>query len=238
MGGRYGSRSTKRHRNGRWKRGFQPRRSPSFPSPRLILDRAGSAPQFCTLQSAFLSVITVESLHIYPLKSARGTAVHRLDLDARGPRGDRRWMLVDHTGRFLSLREVPRLAFVTADLTDTGLRISVRDGRSVDVAIPEQGSGAQWIEGQVWSDRCRVVLADDAAALWLSAFLAVPCRLAYLPDDADGPRADKYGAFGGQPRQTALTDGAPVLLTSTDSLADLNHSQAPLPDAGFAPMWW
>ena len=40
----------------------------------------------------------VSELWIYPIKSCRGVCVDALDLGDRGPRGDRRWMLVDENG--------------------------------------------------------------------------------------------------------------------------------------------
>ncbi len=47
----------------------------------------------------------LSDLHVYPIKSCGGIAV-----DERGLRHDRRWMLVDETGGFISQRELPRMA--------------------------------------------------------------------------------------------------------------------------------
>ena len=52
---------------------------------------------------------TLDSLHVYPLKSARGIDLDRATLAATGLAGDRRWMLVSAAGRFLTQREHPQL---------------------------------------------------------------------------------------------------------------------------------
>jgi uncharacterized protein YcbX len=41
---------------------------------------------------------------IYPVKSARGITVPSANMESRGLQGDRRWMLVDGNGRFVSQR--------------------------------------------------------------------------------------------------------------------------------------
>ena len=43
----------------------------------------------------------LSSLHRYPLKSAAGLAVETLEVLARGPRHDRRWLVVDADGHFV-----------------------------------------------------------------------------------------------------------------------------------------
>jgi uncharacterized protein YcbX len=159
-----------------------------------------------------------------------------MELDARGPRGDRRWMLVDPEGAFLSLRDVPRLCFVEAFLTGDGLRLEAPGVGARHVSRPEAADGARWIPVRVWDGTCRVLEADAGTSGWLSDALGVSCRLVYLPDDEAGPAADAYGEFAGRRREVALSDGAPLLLTSEASLADLNaRLAAPVPMYRFRP---
>ena len=66
----------------------------------------------------------VESLHIYPVKGLRGVNPDSAVLEPRGFAQDRRWMLVDETGRFLTQREHPKLATLEAQATADGLRIA------------------------------------------------------------------------------------------------------------------
>lgn len=179
--------------------------------------------------------ITLTGLTLYPLKGALGVPVDSVELDERGPVGDRRWMLIDASDRFLSLREVARLCFVRAEARPGGLRLTAPGMDPVDVDAPEPGRGGA-VTARVWSGPCEVLEADGTASAQLSAFLGIACRLVYQSPDAAGPDAARYGPFGGQPRRIALTDGAPLLLASESSLADLNaRLSEPVPMYRFRP---
>src|SRR6202012_3939672 len=52
------------------------------------------------------------SLHIYPVKGCRGLDLSQSDVEPWGLAGDRRWLLVDQDGRFVSQREHAELARV------------------------------------------------------------------------------------------------------------------------------
>ena len=66
----------------------------------------------------------LSALHLYPLKSAAGLAVEALDILPRGPRHDRRWMVVDAAGRFVTARQVSEMVLIRAEATGDGLRLS------------------------------------------------------------------------------------------------------------------
>ena len=65
---------------------------------------------------------TVASLFVYPVKSCRGIALSTALLTERGIAHDREWLIVDEGGRFITQREVPRLALLVPALSDTALR--------------------------------------------------------------------------------------------------------------------
>ncbi|MFN0034365.1 MAG: MOSC N-terminal beta barrel domain-containing protein, partial [Saprospiraceae bacterium] len=48
---------------------------------------------------------TLSEIWIYPIKSLGGIALQEAVPERRGLRYDRRWMLVDDTGRFVTQRE-------------------------------------------------------------------------------------------------------------------------------------
>jgi uncharacterized protein len=178
----------------------------------------------------------IGSLIIYPLKSARGVDVERMELDERGPRGDRRWMLVDEQNTFISLREVPRLAFLSASLTPNGLRLFDQNGHSLEVEQPRANGSQRAFVAQLWDAQCPVLAADESAHAWVSEFLGARCRLVFQPDDSVRELPRRNAGRLAQSRTLALTDGAAVLLTSEASLADLNaRLPAPIPMSRFRP---
>ena len=58
------------------------------------------------------------------MKSGRGFSVPSAELEPRGLKGDRRWVIADARGRFVSQRELPALARLVAE--PYGVRIVER----------------------------------------------------------------------------------------------------------------
>ena len=58
------------------------------------------------------TVMTIEitRLKIYPVKSLKGIALDQATLTPQGLLNDRRWMVVRSNGKFVTQRDLPRLA--------------------------------------------------------------------------------------------------------------------------------
>jgi len=162
-------------------------------------------------------MFSVSSLHVYPIKSCRGLDLKSVRLDALGPLYDRRFMLVDEDGRFLTQRELPRMALIEPRLGPTSLQVGAPGMPMLKVAMPSRD--APRIEVQVWRDRGEVADAGGHAAAWFSEFLARPCRLAHMPDDGGRPVDPSYARA---PARVGFADGFPLLLLTEASLDDLN----------------
>lgn len=165
----------------------------------------------------------IAGLFHYPVKSLRGLEVDELTLEARGPRHDREWMVVDTNGRFLTQRTTPRMATLTARLRNDRLELSDDSGAMLLV----DPTSAPSRDVTVWKDTVTATDCGDTAATWLTARLGQPCRLVRMPDSTIRPVDPKYS-----PRpdaHTTFADAYPVLLTNTASLDDLNTNlPAPL----------
>lgn len=175
--------------------------------------------------------LLLSGINIYPIKSARGLAQPAWDVDELGLRLDRRWMVVDAAGEFLSQRTCPRLALACPSLGDDGL--TVRAPALPELAIPLSPPPGALLPVTVWGAlTCgRPVSAD--ADRWFTALLGTPCRLVYMPDEVVRP-VDHTSARAGE--RTSFTDGFPFLLISQGSLDDLNGRLAsPLPMNRFRP---
>lgn len=158
---------------------------------------------------------TLSSIHIYPLKGGRGVALTHTALDRFGPTGDRRWMLIDPEGQFVTQRQLPGLARVEALPTARGLRLAHADVDTLEVSFPTSAP----CEVTIWNDTVGACDAGDDAAAWFSACLERPLRLVYLPDDAQRLVNPAY-AKGGE--TVSLADGYPLLLVSAAALDELN----------------
>lgn len=160
--------------------------------------------------------LTLASLHVHPVKSLGGFSVREAQLTDRGLQHDRRWMLVNGDGVFVTQRELPAMACLhTAPLPD-GFRVTdTRDGGTLDLPWSMKATGTRM--ASVWSDRVRTEELDPAWGAWFTERLGAPLALVHMPD-ATKRRTDGRYADG----LTSLSDGFPCLIASQASLDDLN----------------
>jgi uncharacterized protein YcbX len=161
----------------------------------------------------------VSSLYIHPVKSLRGLSMNDVELDPLGFVGDRRFMVVDETGRFLTQRTLPRMALIATRLTSETLTLSTPLAGELHIRRACDPSAAVR-EVSVWKSE-RLIAEDcgDEAAAWLGDFLGVSCRL--VRAGARFQRAmTKPSARKGD--RVSFADAFPLLVVSEASLNELN----------------
>ncbi|MDQ4128246.1 MAG: MOSC domain-containing protein, partial [Actinomycetota bacterium] len=135
-------------------------------------------------QEAVLSVddgFTLSGLYVYPIKSCGGVALESTTVSATGLRHDRRWMLVDEAGEFISQRRLPRMALISVRLGPE--RLIVGAPGMPDLEVPLRPEIGDRVSVHVWGDAGRGVPVGDDADRWFGEFLEFPCRLIYKPDE-------------------------------------------------------
>ena len=170
------------------------------------------------MESTFANV---HSLATYPVKSCGAVRHESVGVGAFGFDWDRRWMVVDADGKFVTQRSHPRLALVRARVEGTGLFLDAPGAASLEVDLYKSRGpvGA----ATVWKDTVPAWDEGEAAAEWFSRWLGTTVRLARFPDDAVRPVNPVYSP---EPARTAFSDGYPVLLATTASLDELNRRLA------------
>ncbi len=158
----------------------------------------------------------VTELNIYPLKSARGISLSDSAVSAEGLPGDRRAMLVDPSGHFITQRELPAIATVLARHEDWGMLLS-RDQHGEIVARP---SGER-MDVAVWKSIVSADMADAVTNDTLSAWLGREVKLAFF-DNASKRIASLE--WTGNETPVTFADGYQILVTTTASLAALNDN--------------
>ncbi|HVJ91358.1 MAG TPA: MOSC N-terminal beta barrel domain-containing protein [Labilithrix sp.] len=157
----------------------------------------------------------VASLHIYPVKGARGISLQRSEVLACGLRNDRRFMVVDDSGSFLTQRGHPRLALVDVALAGDRMTLSVA-GKTAQVPLAPEGPRRRV---RVWNDEVEAIDVGGEAAELFSDHLGQRCSLVFMPLDVIRPVDPKYARAGDH---VGFADGFPVLIASLSSLAELN----------------
>ncbi len=164
------------------------------------------------------TVITVSAINIFPIKSTRRIEMERCEVTATGLANDRRFMLVDGDGRFLTARRYPRLVLVESACTPGGLSAGAPGMPPLQVAAP--AGNADRVEVSVWNSRLTVPVAAPDANRWFSDYLGVACRLAFLPDDVVRSTDQAFSRPGDR---VSFADGYPLLLICEESLLELNE---------------
>jgi uncharacterized protein YcbX len=174
--------------------------------------------------------VQLSQLYVYPLKSARGIALREARLTARGLEHDRRFMLVDEHGVFLTQRRLPQMARLVTAIVGDMLRVSW-DEQHCEVPLqPRAGAG---LRVRVFADEVDALDQGDAARAFFSALLGQDARLVYMPDASQRPVDSKYADAG---EVVSFADGFPYLLANEGSLADLNaRLETPVPMQRFRP---
>lgn len=160
----------------------------------------------------------IASLHVYPVKGARGISLDQADLLASGIRHDRRFMVVDANGTFLTQREEPRLALVEVAVTEERLALHVA-GSSATIDLPPLARERARRHVRVWDDEVAAVDVGGASAELFSDLIGRRCSLVFMPPDVVRPVDPAYARPGDR---VGFADGFPVLVASLASLADLN----------------
>jgi uncharacterized protein len=167
--------------------------------------------------------LRLESLHLYPIKSCAGVAPPEALLIETGFELDRAWMLVDDAKRFVTQRELPRLALIQLKLgrNDMVLRAPGMLALHVSLDAVEQKTRVR-----VWNDEVAAYDMGDLAAQWFSDFSGQPLRLVRF-DPSQRRLADRRWT-GAIEAENAFSDGFPLLVTSIASLIELNRRLAAL----------
>ena len=154
------------------------------------------------------------SLHIYPVKSCRGIDLTQANVRPRGLEYDRRWMIVDAAGRFISQRSHSQLAQLMATPDARGLDLAF-GGETIRAHIPT----GKRLDVSVWSSTVNALIADEVINIALSDWLGEGVRLVYM-DKVSVRLTNPEWADG---YDTSFSDGYPVLVTNTASLAAINE---------------
>ncbi|TXI05443.1 MAG: MOSC domain-containing protein, partial [Rhizobium sp.] len=116
----------------------------------------------------------VSDLFIYPLKSARGIAIPSAAIDAFGLAGDRRAMMVDPSGKFITQRELQALAQIDIQPGPSYLRLKMEGKPDIIVPPPHPDNRMDVV---VWKSDVSASVADEETNKALSDWLGREVRM-------------------------------------------------------------
>lgn len=161
--------------------------------------------------------LEVVSLHIYPVKSCGGIDLDEFKVGERGPQFDREWMWVDSTQRFITQRQHPGMALIGVALTADHLVLTAPGQAPLHVEL--HASARAQISVEVWGDTCQAFDEGDETLKWMKSAAGIDARLVRMAPRFERKLPEKYGR---PTSHTGFADTMPFLLTTQESLDDLN----------------
>ncbi len=165
-----------------------------------------------------MSSILVKQLSLFPIKSLAGISVDQVDVDAAGFVGDRRFMLVDQQGKFITQRTRPDLTRFELSLMPGGYQVHDRISGYIK-ELSAQPALRDSLAAELWEDKLHVIEVGEGWSEWFSTLLQEPVRL--VAQDVQSPRIiqDKYQTKGSN--QSSFADSLPILLASEASYSSV-----------------
>ncbi|MDO6486507.1 YcbX family protein [Colwellia sp. 6_MG-2023] len=158
----------------------------------------------------------VSSIHIYPIKSTAGISLPNSKVEELGLAFDRRFIVCDPSGQFITARTEPKLCLVQTTMTEQGVALSAPNMEMLTLSYQEFTD--QYHNVMVWGDEVNGQFCSQKANNWFSDYLQRPCELLYFGKNSHRERKPNTD----NARKIAFADGYPILLISKASLNDLN----------------
>lgn len=143
---------------------------------------------------------------------------------SKGLQFDRRWMLVDEAGTFMTQRVLPKMALFKLSINDDRISIryqpvgaSVFESIVLDTTRPADGGN---IGATIWNDAVDTIEVDPKISKWFSEKLEMTCRLVVFPEPNARLVEKEYRL---DHEHVSLADAYPFLIIGQSSLDDLNN---------------
>lgn len=162
--------------------------------------------------------LQISELYIYPVKGLKGISLKEADALEKGFRHDRRWVLTDQSGLFISQREVPGLALIQTAVVGDFLAISYKESSIMVPLNPERYSGRKAVV-QIWNDRLEALEVGQNFNEWFSDILHMKVRLHFMEESSSREVEKEYDAHA----TVSFADAYPYLLISQASIDYLNE---------------
>jgi uncharacterized protein YcbX len=161
--------------------------------------------------------VIVKELYIYPIKSLAGISIQHAVAEEMGFENDRRWMLIDESGQFITQRKHPILSQFQPEISANKIEISYQEQKH-QFLIEENLNTP--ISAHVWDDESQVFEVNISTSQWFSDCLGFECKLVKIIKIGDRKHRNKATNIS---FNVSLADGYPYLLLGSESLDYLNQ---------------
>ncbi|WP_435103817.1 MOSC domain-containing protein [Arhodomonas sp. AD133] len=160
----------------------------------------------------------VSAINVFPVKSCGPMALEAAEVAPSGLMGDRRFLVTDADGGFVTGRRIPAMTRIQPHFDGQCLRLEAPGMPSL--AVDTDTLAPRYSDVTVWRDTVAAQSCGDDADAWISECLGGRYRLGFM-----GPQSHR--ATKGRPDQPlGFADRFPLLGVSRESVNALNDRLA------------
>lgn len=175
--------------------------------------------------------LTLSEIWIYPVKSLGGIRLSSSKVMEKGLLYDRRFMLVDESGKFMTQRVYPKMALFKLSINDNTLTVTHHHDTLTIPVVPSPNEPAAPV--QIWENIVQAHEVNTAYSAWFTERLGMQCKLVFFPEEYERPVDPAYKV---NDEHVSLADAYPFLIIGQSSLDDLNaRLKEPVPMNRFRP---
>jgi uncharacterized protein len=180
------------------------------------------------------TVSEITALRLYPIKSCRGISVPSTTLTKQGLLLDRRWMFVDGSNKFITIRQKPQMTLINTAIDDSAeeLVITIGTDESKQVRVPLYPS-QDWLESNakplivnIWDTETEAyAYINPKISALFSYFIGEGSTVSLVMKDPHHPRICRGNGSPqvlGRQATVNFPDVLPLQIASDSSLAELN----------------
>jgi uncharacterized protein len=166
-------------------------------------------------------MLTLSKINIFPVKSLDGYSPESAIVEKQGLQYDRRWMITEPNGMFMTQRTNGRMALLKAVVENGILSIFEKKNpqNGIKTLVSSQITEGV-LEAEIWDDKVTSVLVNKEINAFLSDFLNKKCQLVTMSLNTER-RVDAQYNTGND--IVSFADGYPFLIIGEASLAELNN---------------
>ena len=163
-------------------------------------------------------MLILSEINIYPIKSLAGISLQTAEVEERGLKYDRRWVLVNKSNIFFTQRDFPEMALLKVSIEKDGLALQHKIISSQKIFVPFEFEHSKKEKVIIWDDTVIGEFYNSQIDDWFSEILGIKCHLVKMPETTRRVVDKKYA----KNKIVSFADGYPFLIIGQASLDDLN----------------
>ena len=162
----------------------------------------------------------LSEINIYPIKSLGGISLKQAELEEKGLQYDRRWMLVDAEGTFITQRKHFELALLQVSITDGKITVAHKTNAAQSISFALDEDTGEYITVSIWNDTAKGLEVNTSVSDWFSDFLKFKVKLVKMPLEEKRLIDPEYAK---NKEVVSFSDGYPCLIIGQSALNGLNE---------------